>query len=313
MAAKRDVDMNAEFHGIVIGVDGSPGSSAATRAGVGEARRLGLPVRLVHVVPDYLPMAPLMPLTPTLLTETGREILGKAADEARALAPDLSMDVELRHGPRAVELVHGAVGARALYVGTDERAGIDHLLRGNTSSGVASRATCPVVVVPADSDPTQRGAVLVGMKSPAHSAELLAAAFAAADALGDRLIVLHAWKLPSAYDDVISSRVAVDEWAQRSTDELEVILRDWRSGYPNVEVEVRVAHADAVRALVRASAEADLLVIVRRAHGVPAATHLGRVARAVLRSAHCPIRVVPPGGVTTMPGLLVEQAGAFRA
>lgn len=313
MVGGREDDMNAELHRIVIGVDGSRGSWAAIREGMREARRLHLPVRLVHVVPDHLPMSPVVPVTSTVLTETGREILSLAADEAQDIAPDLETDVELRHGARAVELAASAVGARALYVGTDERAGVDRLLRGNTSTGVAARAGCPVVVVPADHDPTPRGAVVVGVKSPTHSSELLAEAFAAAEARGDRLVVLHAWKLPSGYDDIIVSRVAVEEWAERSTAEMEALLTEWRAGYPGVEVEIRVAHGDAAQELVSASASADLLVMVRRAHGVPAAMHLGGVARAVLRSAHCPVEVVPPGGVTAVPGLVVEQAGAFRA
>ena len=305
--------MNEAFSGVVIGVDGSRGSSAAIRAGVQEAGRLGLPVRLVHVVPDYQPMSPLVPLTPTALSETGHEILRGAADDAVALAPGLSIHVELRHGPRATELTRSVIGAAALFVGTDERTGVDRLFRGNTSSGVAARAGCPVVLVPADWDGTSRGAVVVGVKSPRHSTELLAAAFAAADARGDRLIVLHAWKLPSAYDDIIASRVAVEEWAHSSTTEMEILLEDWRTTYPRVEVDVRVAHADAARALTSVSGEADLLVIVRRTHGVPAATHLGSVARSVLRSALCPVLVVPPDVVTAVPGLVVEQAGAFQA
>ena len=305
--------MISAFPGVVIGVDGSRGSSAAIRAGVQEAGRLGLPVRIVHVVPDYLPMSPLVSLATTALSENGTEILRQAADEAVALAPDLSIDVELRHGPRATELAHGAVEAHGLFVGTDDRTVVDRLVRGNTSSGVAARATCPVVVVPADWAGTARGVVAVGVKSPRHSTELLAAAFAAADARGDRLVVLHSWKLPSGYDDIIASRVAVEEWAQRSTTEMEILLKDWRISYPQVDVEVRVAHAEAARALASVSGEADLLVIVRRAHGVPAATHLGAVARSVLRSSHCPVLVVPPEGATAVPGLVVEQAGAFRA
>lgn len=307
------VEMNAPFPGVVIGVDGSPGSSAAIRAGVGEAQRLGLPVRLVHVVPDYLPMSPLVPLASAGLTEAGSEILARAADEAVELGPDLAMDVELRHGARAMQLADSAAGARELYVGNDDRTTIDRLFRGNTSTAVAARARCPVVVVPAGTHVASRGTVLVGVKGPKHAAELLCAAFVAAASRGDKLVVFHAWKLPSGYDDIIASRVAVEEWAKSSTAEMEVLLTDWRASYPEVEVQIRIAHADATRALVSASAEADLLVIVRRAHGVPAAVHLGAVARSVLRSSHCPVLVVPPDGVISTPGLVLEQAGAIQA
>jgi nucleotide-binding universal stress UspA family protein len=56
----------------------------------------------------------------------------------------------------------------------------------------------------------------------------------------------------------------------------------------------RVLRGDPATALVAAAEEAALVVIGRRRHGVPAALHLGGTARAVLRSASCPVRVVPP-------------------
>ena len=106
-------------------------------------------------------------------------------------------------------------------------------------------------------------------------------------------MLLHAWKLASGYDDIVADRVAVHEWNERATDELERILAPWRASYPAVVVETTVEHDDAAHALERASHHADLLILVRRAHGVPASLHLGGTARAVLRTASCPVRVVP--------------------
>jgi nucleotide-binding universal stress UspA family protein len=73
-------------------------------------------------------------------------------------------------------------------------------------------------------------------------------------------------------------------------------------------VETKVVHDYAPTALEQASRGADLLVLVRRAHGVPAATHLGGTARGVLRTAACPVRVVPPRLVGSSAGLSSEQA-----
>ncbi|WP_197025265.1 hypothetical protein [Nocardioides sp. URHA0032] len=42
------------------------------------------------------------------------------------------------------------------------------------------------------------------------------------------------------------------------------------------------------------STPSNVVVIARRTRGVPAATHLGGTARAVLRSAHSPVRIVAP-------------------
>jgi nucleotide-binding universal stress UspA family protein len=298
--------MTTPFEGIVIGVDGSPGCSAAVRAGVQKARRLGLPVRLVHVVPDYLPMSPLVAMSAMVLTETGCEILGHAADEAVTLASDLAMETELRHGHRAIELAASAVGADTLFVGTDARIGVDRLLRGNTPAGLAVRASCPVEVVPADWDESSRGVVVAGVKSDEHSGEVVDTAFAEAEKRGAKLILLHAWKLPGAYDDIITSRVAAEEWTERATAEIESLIAGHRATYPAVEVESRVVHLQTAKALVAASLEADLLVVGRR-------SHLGGVARAVLRHAHCPILVVPPAGASPAPVVLADLARTVPA
>ncbi len=63
--------------------------------------------------------------------------------------------------------------------------------------------------------------------------------------------------------------------------------------YPDVLVQVDVVHGQAAFALVDRSAEADLLLISRPAHG--GFVHfLGATARAVIRDAACPVEVVPP-------------------
>lgn len=304
--------MNAAPEPVAVAVDGAPGTSGAVRAGLEEARRLGAPVVLVHVVPDHVPMTPMLPLTGPDLTGTGAAILHGEAMDVADRAPDLHIRTDLRHGHRAAQLARAAHHAAALFVGRDDRPLVERVLLGNTAAGVASRATCPVVVVPAAWTPEAdtHGVVLVAVKNPVHSSELLADAFAVADARGARLVVLHAWKLPGGYDDIVAARVATEEVAGRSTAELEKLLRGWRTTYPAVDVEVRVVHDQPAHALVQASAEADLLVMVRHAHGFPSS--LGGTGRALLREAHCPVRVVAPGAVAAVAGLVVEQGGGLN-
>lgn len=294
--------MNAEAGTpVVVGVDGSTESLAAIHLGVAEARRLARGLKLVHVVPSYTatPPAPMMVLPPDDLIQVGRSILDKAAAHARSAAPDLAIEVELRRGKRYHELSEAAADAPLLVVGRDSRPAMDRLLFGNTATSVASRAACPVVSVPPDWDPLERqDVVVVGVKSPSHAEELMADAFAVASDRGARLLLLHAWKLASGYDDIVADRVSVQEWNERGTDELERILAPWREAYPDVAVETRVEHDYAADALQRASRHADMLILVRRAHGVPA-MHLGGTARAVLRTASCPVRVVPTGAPAT--------------
>ena len=303
--------MTAQHRPVVIGVDGSSGNHAALRYGLAEARRLDASVRLVHVAPDYVPISPMMPLTPGDLAETGTAILKAARAAAHDLAPDIQVEGWLHHGARGAELARAAEHADLLVVGRDDRPLLERLVLGNTATGAAARSAVPSVTVPADWQPTAHGVVLVGVKSSSHSDALLGDAFAVAADHGSKLVVLHAWSLPSEYDDIIQGRGAAGEWAARSTRELETMLREWRAAYPAVEVEVRVVHDYPVHALVAASEDADVLVLVRRAHGVPTAAHLGGTARSVLRWAHCPVRVVPPQAGDRVPGLVFERAGGI--
>jgi nucleotide-binding universal stress UspA family protein len=156
--------------------------------------------------------------------------------------------------------------------------------------------------------------VLASIKRPDRADGVLAEAFSLAETRGARLRVLHAWQLPGGYDDMIAHH-AVNDWDARARDELERAVAPWRAAHPGVDVEVRTVHDQPAHALVRASAEVDELVIVRKAHGmshgVPAALHLGSTARAVMAHAHCPVRVVPADLRSPTPDLVLEDHGAM--
>ena len=279
---------------VVIGVGDSSGSRSALRYGLAEARRLGTTVRLVHVVPDYLPATVPMPAE---VSETGgrqlREVAARAAEEA----PDLEIEPVLLSGGRAHRLAHAAEDARVLVVGHDARSGIDRLLRGNVATAVAARARCPVVTAPRSWPPDQpRGLVVVGVRVHARAGTALREAFQLAADTGASVRVLHAWMMPSEYADLVESRLAGEEWRERGLRELDSLVEPWRGRYPGVEVEPVVVHDVATHALVQAAVEADEVVISRRRH-VPGVPHLGTTARAVLAHAGCPVRVVSPEAV----------------
>ena len=290
--------MNASTGTVVVGVDGTTANESALRWAVEEARRAGGPLRLVHVVPDHVPLSPLMPLVPGDLSANGREVLAQVLDTVRRLAPDL-------------ELVRAAEDADVLVLGRADPSVLHRLVEGDTATRAAARAPVPVVEVPPGWDGTtgSRGVVLVGVKSPANADDLLGRAFAVARERAARLLVLHAWHLPSAYDDIIEGRVAREQVEREGAAEIDGLLSPWRDVHPGVEVEVRIVHDRPGHALVEASGSADLVVLVRRSHGVPAAAHLGGTARAVLRHAECPVLVVPPTQTTEMPSLRVEAEG----
>ncbi|RYB88410.1 universal stress protein [Nocardioides glacieisoli] len=296
---------------LVVGVDGTPASANALRYAVKEAALSGGNVEVVHVIPDYAPIAGMYPIAPAELVEAGRAALETTLREVGSTS-GATLATKLERGAVVKTLVTAGEHALEIVVGSDRRPVTSRLLTGNVSTGVAASAAVPVVSVPETwSADRETGTVLVGVKRPDQSEALLAEGFEVARRRGSRLVVLRAWRFPSAYDDIIVSDPAtLAEWGDRARSELEDLVAPWRHSYPDVEVELRCVHDHPAQALVHASVDADELVIARKAHGFPAAAHLGSTARTTLLYAHCPVRVVPAVHVPVLPDLDLEAAGS---
>ena len=126
-------------HPVVVGVDASPRSPATVAEAIRLAEVLGAPLHLVHVEP----------LRGGAREEHGRhamlqgqELLDRAIDEARGLAPGLEVSGVLREGHGARELLDAADDADVLVLGTHNPAAG----AGNTVSAVLHKARCNVLV-----------------------------------------------------------------------------------------------------------------------------------------------------------------------
>lgn len=279
---------------VVVGVDGAPGSAGALRFGIAEARRRGTALQLVHVLPTYPPVWPVAPAARDDLREVGVGILERSATEVRQATPDLEITARLGHGPRSAAIVEAGHGAQLVVVGRETRRGVDRALTGTTTAGVAARASCSVVVVPSFWMPgPSHGRVVVGIKSNRNAHELLSKAFAEARARGAELTLVTAWELPDPYLARIELRTHAPDWEADGRRLLDELLADWRTDYPEVPVEIRIAHGHAVQVLSHASAESDLLLVSRRRHAIPPYGRLGGVPHALLRLSAIPVEVVP--------------------
>src|SRR6516165_3920957 len=233
-------------HGIVVGVDGSPASSAAVCWAARDAAMRNVPLTLVHAYNTYVPTFPQIPL-PTGVAlyqeEDGRQVLEQAvkiAEEAVKGDPKIAMTRALKCSPPVPTLVDLSEEAEMIVVGSNGRGAVGRVLLGSVSSGVVRHAKCPVAVI-RDEDPLMphplQAPVLVGIDGSPASELASAIAFDEASRRHVDLIALHAWS-----DTKVSEFPGVD-WAAMKSSEDAVLaerLAGWQERYPDVNVHRRV-------------------------------------------------------------------------
>lgn len=277
----------------LVGVDWSLGSTEAVRYAAREAHRDGARLRLVHVVPSYVPITPMAPLVPLDLNDAGRTLLEQARITALEELHEDAVTTSLLAGPRIPSIVGAAREADLLFLGHEPGHSLDRILTGTTVSAVAARASCPVVAVSAEQVVVApRGQVLVGVKSTEHSHRLLRRGFEVASQRGDRLLVIHAWELGRVYDDLITDRADVSEWEMRARDAIGLEVAPLLKQFPHVELDIRVVHGQPARVLCDATQRSDVVLLARRPRAFPVG-HIGSTARALLRHSACPVEIEP--------------------
>jgi len=138
---------------VVVGIDGSPVSSAALAYAYEWASLHGSPLVAVHAwaVGSVDPT-----LAPLVDTEAMRDDAERLMAENLAGWREKYPDVEIRRvvvpERPAQALLEESQGARLLVVGARGRGGISGLLLGSTSQALIHRAACPVVVVRSAAD-----------------------------------------------------------------------------------------------------------------------------------------------------------------
>jgi nucleotide-binding universal stress UspA family protein len=144
---------------VVAGFDGSPGSEAALRVAFREAqlRRARLLVVGAWHVPTYYYGSVAAPSARAALGEdVRRELTTKMQEAVAALregAGDVEIETRLAEGGAARVLTDEAADADLLVVGSRGFGGLRELLLGSVSHECAQRASCPVLIVPAQAVP----------------------------------------------------------------------------------------------------------------------------------------------------------------
>ncbi|WP_199512569.1 universal stress protein [Nucisporomicrobium flavum] len=144
---------------VVVGVDGSPGSKAALRWALRLAGRSGADVEAVSV---WKPQpassygvewaAAVMATGDDLAADTERMLLDTLVEVARRYGPSVPIRPRVLRGRPADELLRAAREAQLLVLGGPAHGTVAGLLLGSVSHRCVQRATCPVLVIPAEAE-----------------------------------------------------------------------------------------------------------------------------------------------------------------
>ena len=278
---------------VVVGVDGSASAYRAVEWAVGEAHRRGVGLRLVRAfswtTADH-PTGWVARYRDEMLDVSRRQV-ARAVRIAADTRPDVEAESQVEIGAPIEVLSSEARRAQLLVLGDRGLGEVAGLVLGSVAVSLAARGACPVVVVRGERAGAD-GPVVVGVDGSPVSEAALAFAFDAAAARGVDLVAVHAWS-PTAIDEELASLVEWDASVESAV--LAERLAGWGQKYPQVAVRRTVVRDGAVRALVTASAGAQLVVVGSRGRGNAAGLLLGSVSHGVLHGAHCAVAVVRPG------------------
>ena len=261
-----------------------------------EAVRAGCGLHLVHAVPA-MPSTPEGELVSSVDVDAwGRETLDRAAKAAEDLvAGAVPVTRELCHGTPVQVLTDVGRTARMVVLEHRHLSRLARVVNRTVAGGVAARLRVPVVAVPSGwTRSTETRVVVAGVDVPERSEEVLAVAVAESRARGATLSIVHSWGMPVHFEAVPLAPGERKNWSDRSTAEVRAALDRLGDESVAIDAEVVVHPGRAVEAILAAAQGADLLVIGRHDPLVPYGSHIGPVARAVLREATCPVLLASP-------------------
>jgi nucleotide-binding universal stress UspA family protein len=299
--------------GVVVGVDGSPGSRAALAYALTAAARRGAGLTVVctyWIQAVWIGGYPLgVPAVATIrdeeearITALVKEVRDDPAVREVPGTADVPTAVVVSVGPAAEVLVDASGSADLVVIGSRGRGAVRSMVLGSVALRCVAHARCPVVVVHADSaGAAGNRPVVVGVDGSEASRAALAAAVAEAARLGTDVAAVTAYEMADHWMDLSTVDVPTPDEvrgaAQRGAESmLEEVLAEYRAGSRDTAPAARVVVTEgpAADVLIRWAANAALLVVGNRGAGEIRGLLVGSVALACAMHAPGPVLVVHP-------------------
>lgn len=131
---------------VVLGIDGSPASEAATAFAFEEASLRGAPLIALHAWSDVA-VFPILGMDWRTYQDQGEELLGERLAGWQDQYPDVRVTRRLVCDKPAHWLLDESQHAQLVVLGSHGRGGFGGMLLGSVSSAVAQSARVPVIVV----------------------------------------------------------------------------------------------------------------------------------------------------------------------
>ncbi len=289
-----------DLPGIVVGVDGSPGSVEALRWAWHTAamHRRSVTAMLAWTADGQPRLVHRQVHTADRdgLTAAAAAVLETALGRLPACDPSPDIVRRVVHEPAPLALLAASKHALMLVVGSREHGLLHRSLGGTVGRAVVDHGEVPAVVVRGRGFgvPGDRRPVAVGVDGSPSSLAALRWAAREATYRDVPLRVVHALAVASTpYPDFLASvgRALVDHANDVLDDALATGLRD---APPQLCVSSEVVVDSAARALLLESTTSQLLVVGARGHGGFAELLLGSVGDQCVQHAVCPVAVIRP-------------------
>ncbi|MEV4546803.1 universal stress protein [Nonomuraea wenchangensis] len=271
--------------GVVVGYDQSRSAGRALRWGAAEAAARGLPLTVCHAWewPYHEWPGELVPLE--LVRRPAQRLVKATAAWLRRHYTGVPVNTLTDRGSPAAVLAELSREAALIVVGTRGHGGLERLVAGCTSTAVAVRAACPVIVTRGRPGVGGAGEVLVGFDGSRASAAALGFAAQEAHRLDAPLTAL-----------IAGGGRGRDEGAGEPGPQTVGLaweeLDFWQRRYPELRGDVEYAEEPARPVLLGRAREARLLVVGARGLGEVRGLLLGSISQAMVHHAPCPVAVV---------------------